>query len=123
MLDGTEYVAAWIAYLLAALGLMAVWWRITRILPWQPLKQLLRIVVAAPLLIPAPVSSGSLEWAPAVFVLLFDMTLLEEGDPLRALDYVLYALLLALLVLVADGVFRHWRTRNRNNSPPAEANS
>jgi len=113
MLDHTEYTLAWVAYLLSAVGLIAVWWRITRGLPWKPLQQLLRVLVAAPLLIPAPVASGSTDWAPALFVLLFDMTLVEGSDPLRALPFILYALILGLLVLVADGVFRHWQNKKR----------
>lgn len=113
MLDHTEYTFAWIAYLLSALGLMAVWWRMTRILPWKGLQQLLRLLVAAPLLIPAPVAEGSSEWAPALFVLLFDMTLVEGTDPQRALPFILYALILGLLMLVADGLFRHWQGKKR----------
>ena len=80
MLESSEYVLAWLAYLLSAVGVLAVWWRVTRFIPWMPLKQLLRVLVAAPMLIPAPVAEGALEWAPALFVLLFDITLVKEGD-------------------------------------------
>ncbi|MCG8535575.1 MAG: hypothetical protein MI808_10815 [Pseudomonadales bacterium] len=108
MLESSEYVLAWLAYLLSAVGVLAVWWRVTRFIPWMPLKQLLRVLVAAPMLIPAPVAEGALEWAPALFVLLFDITLVKEGDPLRGLAFVLYAQFIGLLVLVADGLIRYW---------------
>lgn len=109
MLENSEYITAWGVYLVSVAGLLAVWWRITSPIPWAALKQLFRVVVAAPLMIPAPVAEGSADWAPAIFVLLFDMTLVKEGDPLRGLAFVLYALFLALLVLVGDALLRHWK--------------
>ena len=108
MLESSEYVLAWLAYLLSAVGVLAVWWRVTRFIPWMPFKQLLRVLVAAPMLIPAPVAEGALEWAPALFVLLFDITLVKEGDPLRGPAFVRYAQFIGLLVLVADGLIRYW---------------
>lgn len=113
MLDHSEYTIAWVVYMLSAIGLIAVWWRITRPLPWKSLQQLLRVLVAAPLLMPAPVAQGSADWAPALFVLLFDMTLVEGTNPQWALPFILYALILGLLVLVADGLFRNWQNKKR----------
>lgn len=111
MLDYTEYTIVWCLYLLAMVGLLVVWWRITRPIPWTTPKQLLRVLLAAPLLIPAPVAVGTSDWAPAIFVLLFDMTLVDESAPLRALPFLIYALILGLLLFAADALFRYWRDK------------
>ena len=108
MLESSETLMAWGAYLLAAVGIMAVWWRLTRFIPWMLPKQLLRVMLAALLLVPAPVSGVNSDWAPAIFVLLFDMTLVDQRDPLRAVSYLLYAQGLALVVLILDGLARHF---------------
>ena len=109
MLDYVEYLITWGVYLLATIGLMVVWWRITRPIPWQAPRQTLRMLVAATILMPAPVVYGSLEWAPALFVLLLDLTLLEDADStVRAVPFLLYGLILGLMVLAADGAYRYW---------------
>lgn len=109
MLDSTEYAMAWGVYLLGVAGALAVWWRLTRPLPLAPLRHLLRVMVAAPLLIPAPVAAGMDPWAPALFVLLWDATLVEAGDPARSLPYLIYALVLGLLVVLADYLWQRDR--------------
>ena len=111
MLDYIEYTTTWAVYLLAAVGLLVVWWRMTRIIPWQPLKQLLRVLVAAVVLMPAPVVYGSADWAPALFVLLLDVTVVKDADTMRAVPFLLYGLILGLLALFADGLFRYWRNK------------
>ncbi|MCK5789423.1 MAG: hypothetical protein CSH49_17355 [Alcanivorax sp.] len=113
MLDYLEYLTTWGIYLLAAIGLMTVWWRMTRPIPWPLPRQTLRVLVAATILVPAPVMYGSLDWAPALFVLLLDVTLVSETETetLRAIPFLLYGLILGLLVLLADGLFRHWQKK------------
>ena len=111
MLDYIEYITTWAVYLLAAVGLLVVWWRMTRIIPWQPLKQLLRVLVAAIVLMPGPVVYGSADWAPALFVLLLDVTVVKDADTMRAVPFLLYGLILGLLALFADGLFRYWRNK------------
>ena len=120
MLESFEYVLAWVVYFAAAVGVMAVWWRITRYLPWLQLRQLLRVLVAAALLVPAPVSSLHPDWAPAIFVLLFDMTLVEQRDPLRGLAYLLYAQALGLCVLLADSLLRRFLKSKSVKQPNLE---
>ena len=83
----------------------------TRIIPGQPLKQLLRVLVAAVVLMPAPVVYGSADWAPALFVLLLDVTVVKDADTMRAVPFLLYGLILGLLALFADGLFRYWRNK------------
>jgi hypothetical protein len=64
---------AWCVYFLGALCLMRVWWVITRFIPNRPIRNILRLVQAALLLIPYTVTgvdivSGldSISWAPAI---------------------------------------------------------
>ncbi len=106
MLDGFEYAISWAVYLLAAFGLICVWWRMTRPIKWYFPRQLLRIVPAVTLLAPAPVAQGAADWAPAIFVLMFDLTLVEGSEPARALTFLLYGLIIAFIVLVVDILVR-----------------
>lgn len=106
MLEQNEYLVTWAVYYGAALGVLLVWWRMTKPIPWVPLKQLLRVLLAAVVLVPAPVDSQSVELAPALFVLLFDLLLIQEGDASRAAVYLLYGIVLGLVVLIIDGLIR-----------------
>ncbi len=65
MFSFEEYVVAWLAYLVCVLGVLSVFWRITRALPWLYCKQSLRLIVASMLLVPAQVEESPLFWAPA----------------------------------------------------------
>jgi len=118
-----EYAATWGAYLLAVLGVLLFWWRVTLFIPWVTIRNALRLIVVAPLLVPAPVTDGGLDWAPALFVLLFDITLQEEGNPLRAVPFLSYGAVVALLLFLADMGYRFWRSKreqNRKTQPVAE---
>mgnify|MGYP003444274186 FL=1 len=110
----SDYTLAWAAYYAGALGALLVWWRMTRPLPWTPVRQLLRILVAALILVPAPVARGMEEMAPALFVLLFDLALIKEGDPTFAVVYLLYGLMVGLVVLVIDGLIRYLLSRRQS---------
>lgn len=115
MLEQNEYLVTWAVYYGAALGVLLVWWRMTKPIPWVPLKQLLRVLLAAAVLVPAPVDSQSAELAPALFVLLFDLLLIQEGDALRASVYLLYGVVLGLIALIIDGMVRMvWRRVRAN---------
>src|SRR5690606_21226229 len=115
MLEQNEYLVTWAVYYGAALGVLLVWWRMTKPIPWVPLKQLLRVLLAAAVLVPAPVDSQSVELAPALFVLLFDLLLIQEGDALRASVYLLYGVVLGLVALIIDGLIRMvWRRARAN---------
>jgi len=115
MLEQNEYLVTWAVYYGAALGVLLVWWRMTKPIPWVPLKQLLRVLLAAAVLVPAPVDSQSIELAPALFVLLFDLLLIQEGGALRASVYLLYGVVLGLVALIIDGLIRMvWRRARAN---------
>lgn len=65
MFSFQEYLGAWLVYIVCVVGLLAVFWRITKHLPWFYLKQCLRLTVASLLLVPAVVEGNTLYWAPA----------------------------------------------------------
>ena len=117
MLDSVEYAITWGAYLLGVLGVMLFWWRVTGFIPWAILRNALRLIVIAPLLVPAPVTEGGLDWAPALFVLLFDITLQEGVNPLRAVPFLVYGAVVALILLLADMGYRFWRNKSLKNTP------
>ncbi len=106
MLEQNEYLMTWGAYIVAVLGLLLVWWALTRPLPWLWMKQPLRILVAALLLVPAPVAADRVELAPALIVYLFDTLLVKDADAARDLHYLLYGLGLGVVALIIDGVIR-----------------
>lgn len=109
----SQYQLAWAAYYGGAAGLLLAWWCITAQLPWLPLRQILRYPLAGLLLVPSPVTLGAQEQAPALFVLAFDLAFLEQGDPTRAVPYLLYGLILSLAALILDGLIRFlWSKRS-----------
>lgn len=118
MLEQNEYLITWGFYTAAVLGVMLVWWAMTRPIPWRWLKQPLRLLVTALLLVPAPVAADRVELAPAIFIYLFDVLMVKEGDAERALLYLGYGLLLGMVVVVLDalirGVFHRFRRPELN---------
>jgi len=111
MLDYYEYVATWGIYMAGVVGLLAVWWRLTRFIPWYVPRQILRVLPTVLVLVPAPVQVGGIDYAPALFVVLLDSVLVKGADALVALPYVVYALVLGALAVLGDGLFHYWRQR------------
>lgn len=121
MLDYLEYTITWAIYLAGALGLIMVWWRITRPIPWYTIRQAFRVLFAAPILVPVPVLAGATDWAPALFVLMLDSLLAQDADTARVFPYLIYALVLGLVALVIDGLFRYWWvTKSSTNMPVSQ---
>lgn len=65
MFTAEEYITGWCIYLVAVLGLLVLFWVITRDLPWHHLKQSLRLIVATVLLVPGIVENAPGFLAPA----------------------------------------------------------
>ncbi|MGH1486603.1 MAG: hypothetical protein ACRBCI_10315 [Cellvibrionaceae bacterium] len=65
MFSAQEYIVGWLVYLIAVVGLLFIFWRMTRRIPWLYLKQCLRLIVATVLLLPAAVDDATHYWAPA----------------------------------------------------------
>ena len=103
MLTGNEYIAVWAVYLAAACGLLLVWWKMTSVLGQGLFPRVLRVIMSAILLTPWTVAKGHSEWAPALFVGVFDATLIEGGS-MRALEPLGIVTLVAV-VLATVGYF------------------
>lgn len=86
------YLIAWSMYLLAALGLLLVVWRITRNTRFTKTKRIVRITVVTILLTPVNIAQQGMWLAPAYLVAVYDWLV---GNPDRAM--------LALVLL--GGVF------------------
>ena len=60
-----EYIIGWAVYLVAVVGLLVVFWRMTRSIPWFYFKRGLRLAVAALLLVPMLIPESQGFYAPA----------------------------------------------------------
>ena len=88
-----EYLLAWSAYGIAALGCLLVWLRITRPL-WRWLREPLRLIVAVLLLTPTIVDPAKDLFAPAVAITMLDLLFKVGSNAWRAVaDLALYGLI------------------------------
>ena len=104
MLFQKEYLMVWGVYTLAVLGIMLVWWGMTRPIPWRWIKQPLRLMPMALMLVPAPVAADRIELAPALFIFLFDTFLVKGASADRAVLYLVYGLGLGVIVILIDAL-------------------
>lgn len=120
LIFANDYLLAWIAYGIAALGCLLVWFRITRPL-WRALREPLRLIVAVLLLTPTIVDPERELFAPAIAITALDMLFKVGSNAWRAVaDLALYGLiafvLYALLVAIRWPIERRLRQR-REQAP------
>jgi hypothetical protein len=109
------YLWGWFAYLIGSVGVLFVWWWLTRPLSrWG--KVPLRTVLTALLLTPWSVSPQHDEWAPAWVVSLFDGLAQEDVSLWRAGGPLLAMLVVALVV----AAFELWRQRRKQAAMPVQ---
>ncbi|TCD21513.1 MFS transporter [Pseudomonas sp. IC_126] len=121
-LFANEYLLAWAAYGIAALGCLLVWFRITRSM-WRWLREPLRLIVAVLLLTPTIVDPARELFAPAVAITAMDLLFKVGTNAWRAVaDLALYGLI--AFVLYAVFVAVRWpierRLRLRRSESAAE---
>ncbi|WP_417778342.1 MFS transporter [Stutzerimonas xanthomarina] len=110
-LFANEYLLAWSAYGIAALGCLLVWMRITRPM-WRWLREPLRLIVAVLLLTPTIVDPAKDLFAPAVAITALDLLFKVGSNAWRAVaDLALYGLI-AFAVYAAFVVIR-WLIERR----------
>jgi len=63
-----DYITGWFIYMGLIIGVLAVFWWLTRSIPWLHFKQVLRLLVSAILLAPVSVPETASLWAPAWIV-------------------------------------------------------
>jgi hypothetical protein len=111
-----DYLLAWGAYLLAALGCLLVWFRLTRWL-WRYLREPLRVVVMVLLFSPTIIDASHERFAPSIAIGAMD-TLLGVGNNAwrAAADLSMYGLILfslyLLFVVIRWPIESWWRGRH-----------
>lgn len=113
-----DYVAAWIAYLVAALVFSVLAWRVLRKLPWRELAYLLQCCQLALLFTPWYVLDGEDILAPALMVFALDVLTVEPAAGVRALVPLVLALFLALIVTALLSVWHRVRLRKARSAAP-----
>ncbi len=99
-LIANEYLLAWTAYGVAALGCLLVWFRMTRPL-WRWLRESLRLIIAVLLLTPTIVDPEQELFAPAVAITALDLLFEVGNNAWRAVaDLALYGLIAFALYAV-----------------------
>ncbi|WP_045858908.1 hypothetical protein [Teredinibacter purpureus] len=83
MMTETEYLYAWLYYLLGAGLLISCWWYATRRIPWPEVRHLSRLVVGVAIVVPWYTNTQQ--------------------------DYLSPALLISLLELFFEGASAFWR--------------
>lgn len=105
-LFANDYLLAWTAYGIAALGCLLVWFRITRPM-WRWLREPLRLIAAVLLLTPTIVDPARELFAPAVAITALDMLFKVGNNAWRAVaDLALYGLI--AFALYAGFVALRW---------------
>ena len=100
MMNENDYLLAWAAYGVAALGCLLVWMRLTSWM-WRYLREPLRVIVAVLLFGPTSVDASRELFAPAIAVTAMDMLLKVGNNAWRAAaDLTLYCLIALSLYLV-----------------------
>lgn len=110
-----DYLLAWSVWGVAMVLLLAGGFWLTRWLKPLWLRDLLRFLVAATLLVPAAAGSSDAAWAPAWIVFIFEAFLQTEGDPVDAVMMLSVAWVSAIVLVVAVTIFRLIRRRRAGN--------
>lgn len=111
-----EYLLAWIAYGLAALGSLLVWFCMTRPL-WRWLREPLRLLVAVLLFTPTIVDADRELFAPAIAITALDVLFKFGNNAWRAVaDLALYGIIAFSLYMALVAVrwpLARWRVKRR----------
>lgn len=111
MMEQGDYIAAWTAYLIAALVFSVLAWRALRLLPWRELAYLLECLLLALLFTPWYVIDGETILAPALMVVALDVLTVSPSEGVRALVPLVLAMFLAMIVTGLLSVWHRVRLR------------
>ncbi len=104
-MSADDYTYAWSLYVCGAIGLLIVFWRMTRWISIDMLREPLRLIACVGLLFPFPVEKGLHDWAPALLMFAFESVFAgmesaaRTGSPL---------LTVCIFVLVVIGIPQQW---------------
>ncbi|SFP92229.1 MFS transporter [Pseudomonas borbori] len=122
-----DYLLAWSAYAVAALGCLLVWFRMTRWM-WRYLREPLRLLVAVLLFSPTVVDPAKEQFAPAIAITALDLLLNVGTSVWRAVaDLAMYGLiafaLYLLFVAIRWPLERWWKGRRGPQAEPDDDNA
>jgi hypothetical protein len=106
-----DYIAAWTAYLIAAVVFSALAWRVLRRMPWREVAYVLECWLLALLFTPWYVLDGEKILAPALMVFALDVITVEPAAGVRALVPLVMALFLGMIVAGLLSVLHRVRRR------------
>lgn len=113
-----DYLLAWGLYALAALGCLAVGFRLTRWM-WRWLREPLRLLAAVLLLTPTIVDPAKDLFAPAVAITALDLVFKVGNNAWKAtLDLTMYSIIAFALYLVYAGI--RWPIERKRQERRAE---
>jgi hypothetical protein len=110
-MEQSDYLAAWTAYLIAAVVFSALSWRVLRRMPWRELAYVLECWLLALLFTPWYVMDGQNILAPALMVFALDIVTVEPAAGVRALVPLVMALFFGMIVAGVLSVL--YRVRRR----------
>lgn len=105
-MENSSYLIAWSTYLICSIGLIFVFWRMTRNLKFRRTRRSLRAFVAVVLFTPINIVSGGLWLAPAYLVGLYDWALGNTEKAIQAGLYIAAAYVLMLFIIMLESVMR-----------------
>ena len=108
------YVIAWLVYLLSAVGLVIVFWRMTRNIKWRRTRRGLRAMAAAVLFTPVNIVDEGMWLAPAYLVGFYDWILGNTEKAMQAGVFMAYAFVLMVAVILLEAVLRRLLGMDRN---------
>ena len=100
------YLTAWTLYLLSAIGLVIIFWRITRPLKLRRTRRSLRALAAVILFTPINIVDGEHWLAPAYLVGGYDWVLNKTDKAMEAGIYLSAAYTLMIIMILLESVLR-----------------
>tara|TARA_R110001592_G_scaffold1470_2_gene8812 strand:+ start:5744 stop:6094 length:351 start_codon:yes stop_codon:yes gene_type:complete len=105
-LEGASYVIAWLLYLIGAVGITVVCWRMTRNIKLRRTRRGLRALIAVILYTPINIGKAGVWLAPAYLVGAYDWILGEVDRAQLAAMFIAAAYGLVILMILLESVLR-----------------
>ena len=106
MLTDNEYMMAWGLYLVAVVGLGAVWWRITRPISVRWLQNCFRVVYFSLLVTPCLVVADTPRMAPAFMIWILESTIVESENVARVYVPLTLTVVIGLVLAFGEALFQ-----------------
>ena len=105
-LTHSEYIIAWLIYLVAGIGCCAFWWKVTSFMNHRGWRDLFRGLAVVLIFTPWYAGESPEFYAPAIIVLLFDLLLEGAKSGMKGGIALLVATFVMLLVITVRQYLR-----------------